>query len=363
MLHRQQTKAARTAILLEDEHGGPCLKNRHTNLKEPTMSDEQPKLDALRTEAEARINREPISLANPQEGEILLHRLLHELEVHQIELKMQNDELRLAQIAMEESRDRYADLYDFAPIGYLTLSSEGMISEINLTASDMLGVVRKKLLARRFSQFVVESDRERWYLHFSSVLKHDQRQHCVLEFLREGGSPFHAKVYSIRVAISAPPEGIEKSPESSTERNTAYSVRIALTDTTEQMQAISVIQEAREFAESIVDTVPEPLVVLDSALKVVSVNRAFCEYFHVTPEETVGCQLHELGNLQWDIPELRESLTGILPHNRAIEGFKVVRDFPGVGKRKLLLNARRIVGRTGESQAILLTINDVTALE
>ena len=327
------------------------------------MSDEQPKLDALRTEAEARINREPISLANPQEGEILLHRLLHELEVHQIELKMQNDELRLAQIAMEESRDRYADLYDFAPIGYLTLSSEGMISEINLTASDMLGVVRKKLLARRFSQFVVESDRERWYLHFSSVLKHDQRQHCVLEFLREGGSPFHAKLYSIRVAIPAPPEEIEKSPDASVERDVAYSVRIALTDTTEQMQAISVIQEAREFAESIVDTVPEPLIVLDSALKVVSVNRAFCEYFRVTPEETVGRQIHELCNHQLDIPELRESLTGILSHNRAIHGFKVERDFPGIGKRKLLLNARRIAGKTGEPQAILLTINDTTAPE
>ena len=81
------------------------------------MSDKQAKPDALRTEAESRILREPITLANPQEGEELLHKLLHELQVHQIELKMQNDELRLAQIAMEESRDRYVDLYDFAPIG------------------------------------------------------------------------------------------------------------------------------------------------------------------------------------------------------------------------------------------------------
>jgi two-component system CheB/CheR fusion protein len=103
--------------------------------------------------------------------------------------------------------------------------------------------------------------------------------------------------------------------------------------------------------------------VLDSTLKVVSVNRAYYKYFRVTPEETVGRQIHELGDRQWDIPELRESLSGILPHNRALEGFKVERDFPGIGKRKLLLNARRIVGKTGKSQAILLTLKDGTALE
>jgi PAS domain S-box-containing protein len=209
----------------------------------------------------------------------------------------------------------------------------------------------------------VESGRERWYSHFSSVLKHDQQQHCVLEFQREGGLHFHAKVNSIRVAIPASHEGNGKSPDASAENGAAYSVRVALTDTTEQIQAISAIQEAREFAESIVDTLPEPLVVLDSALKVVTVNRAFCKYFRVTPEETMGRQIHELGSRQWDIPELKESLTGILPHNRAIEGFKVERDFPVIGKRKLLLNARRISGKTGETQTILLTINDVTAPE
>jgi two-component system CheB/CheR fusion protein len=165
------------------------------------------------------------------------------------------------------------------------------------------------------------------------------------------------------VAIPANSEGTGKSPDASREDDAAYSVRIALTDTTEQIQAISAIQDAREFAESIVDTLPEPLVVLDSALKVVSVNRAFYQYFRVTPEETVGRQIHELGNRQWDIPELRESLANILPHNRAIEGFEVDHDFPVIGKRKLLLDARRITGRTGETQTILLTINDVTALE
>jgi PAS domain S-box-containing protein len=264
---------------------------------------------------------------------------------------------------MEESRDRYVDLYDFAPIGYLTLNREGMISEINLTASDMLGIVRKKLLARRFSQFVVASDRDRWYRHFSSVLKHDQRQHCELEFLRADGSQFSAKVYSSRVAIPAASEEIEKSPDPSANNQAAYAVRIALIDTIGQIQAISAVLEAREFAESIVNTLPEPLVVLDNELKVVSANCAFYKHFHTTSSETLGRPLDELGNRQWDIAELRKSLTDILLHNHEIEAFEVERDFPLIGKRKLLLNVRGIAGKAGELKGILLSINDVTASE
>src|SRR5512141_326861 len=105
------------------------------------MRDKNAVKDTLRTEAEAKVARAPIALVNPQPSEELLQKLLHELQVHEVELKMQNDELRQAQIAMEESRDRYVDLYDFAPIGFITLSREGVIDEINLTASDMLAVV------------------------------------------------------------------------------------------------------------------------------------------------------------------------------------------------------------------------------
>ena len=188
------------------------------------MGDKNSDQDLLRAEAEANIARKSISLVNPQPGEELLHRLLHELQVHQIELKTQNDELRQAQIAMEESRDRYADLYDFAPIGYLTLSPEGMIIEINLTASDMLGIVRSKLLKRRFTQFVAKEDRDRWYLHFASVLKHEQRQRCELAFQRADGSSFYAQLHSQKSRCSRSSNLLDKSlsPQSAT------SVRIAL---------------------------------------------------------------------------------------------------------------------------------------
>ncbi len=80
--------------------------------------------------------------------------LLHELQVHQIELEMQNEQLRQAQVALEESRDRHVDLYEFSPVGYLNLDHEGLINEINLTAATILKVERNRLPYRRFVQFV-----------------------------------------------------------------------------------------------------------------------------------------------------------------------------------------------------------------
>ena len=101
----------------------------------------------LRAEAEAMVGiYRRMRTAKP--AEIMLHELL----VHKVELEMQNEELRRAYNALEEARDRYIDLYEFAPVGYITINREGLISEINLTGSALLGVDRTKLINRRFSK-------------------------------------------------------------------------------------------------------------------------------------------------------------------------------------------------------------------
>lgn len=126
-------------------------------------------------------------------------KLLQELRTHQAELEMQNDELRRTQLAMKESRDRYAELYDFAPVGYLTLSSKGTISEINLTAADLLGIERSKLLKCRFARFVAPRDGDRWHLYFRNILQHDSRQPCELSLRHAGGFTFNTLVNCLRV--------------------------------------------------------------------------------------------------------------------------------------------------------------------
>jgi two-component system, cell cycle sensor histidine kinase and response regulator CckA len=125
-------------------------------------------------------------------------------------------------------------------------------------------------------------------------------------------------------------------------------------------QAEIAIQDSHEYAEDIVQSIRESLVILDSDLTVVYANRSFYEKFKVTKEETEGHSLWDLGNHQWNIPELREMLERILKENNAFENFEVEHHFHSLGPKIMLLNARRLFMKAKDSQLILLTIEDVT---
>ncbi len=141
--------------------------------------------------------------------------------------------------------------------------------------------------------------------------------------------------------------------------NVIDGVVLTFTDITKRIQAETAMKDARELSESIVNTVREPLVVLDAKCKIISASRSFYENFKVEEADTVGRQLYELGNRQWDIPKLRELLETELPSKQIVEGFEVEHDFPVIGKRKMLLNARRINGKADGAQLILLAIEQV----
>jgi two-component system CheB/CheR fusion protein len=136
-------------------------------------------------------------------------------------------------------------------------------------------------------------------------------------------------------------------------------VVLTFTNITEHTRALA-IQEARLLAEAIVDTVREPLIVLNSRLEVVTVSQSFYQSFQMTAEETVGQSIFELGNGQWDIPALHDLLKAVLPNNQAFDNYRVEHDFPGIGHRKLLLNARCIISHTSDPKLILLAMDDVT---
>ncbi|MFZ1980078.1 MAG: PAS domain S-box protein [Smithella sp.] len=122
------------------------------------------------------------------------------------------------------------------------------------------------------------------------------------------------------------------------------------------------IQElnALRYSEGIINTVREPLIVLDQDLRVVTANRSFYDVFKVNPEETVGQFIYDLGNKQWDIPELRELLETILPKKTTFDNYEVEHDFATIGKRIMLLNARQIKRALGKERIILLAIEDIT---
>jgi len=137
-------------------------------------------------------------------------------------------------------------------------------------------------------------------------------------------------------------------------------VVLVFRDQSAERAAQRAVQHARAFAESIIATVREPLAVLDAELRVVSANRALYRFFEATPAETEGCLIYELGSRQWDIPDLRRLLEDILPQHSHFDDYAVTLDFERIGKRTMLLNARRVHSDDDEAQLILLAMEDIT---
>ena len=120
--------------------------------------------------------------------------LVHELRVHQIELEMQNEELRRIQGELEKTRDKYSHLYDFAPTGYFTLSEKGIIEEANLTISSMLGIDRSALIGKPFTHFVLKDDQDIYYKKKQRLMETEAPQICELRFAKTDGEPFYARL-------------------------------------------------------------------------------------------------------------------------------------------------------------------------
>ena len=140
--------------------------------------------------------------------------------------------------------------------------------------------------------------------------------------------------------------------------NVIDGVVITFIDISEQKQVQEELRQANLYARAVVDTVREPLVVLDGDLRVQSANQSFYDFFQVTAQQTEGQLVHELGDQPWDIAELRELLERILREDAVFNDFEVECEFSTIGKRKMLLNARRIPGEGGRPPLILLAMED-----
>ncbi len=133
---------------------------------------------------------EDLEVLSPEET----RQTLHDLRVHQIELMMQNEELRRAQAELDAARARYFDLYDLAPVGYVTLSEQGLILEANLTAATLLGVARSDLVKRPITRFILREDHDIYYLHRKQLFATGAPQVCELRLRRVDDSHFWARI-------------------------------------------------------------------------------------------------------------------------------------------------------------------------
>ena len=158
----------------------------------------------LRLAAEAKLSLSRGTALKPQRKTPV--EIIHDLQVHQLELEIQNEELNRAHAALEESRDRYLDLYDFSPLGYFTITHDGRILEANLTGAALLGVPRAQLLQHPMWRFVAFGDRDRWRLHVAATLRSaasssglGEVQSCELQLQPKNGATLHVRLDSIRL--------------------------------------------------------------------------------------------------------------------------------------------------------------------
>jgi PAS domain S-box-containing protein len=186
----------------------------------------------LRNRAEKSLRKRSADVGKSPDNDV--QKLIQELRVHQIELEMQNEELRKAQVELAESRDRYFGLYDFAPVGYFTLDENGLIVEINLVGADMLGFERASLIKKGFSRFVAPGSQDAFYAHRKQVFETGSKQFSELELKRKNGQFFYAQLQSVAV------EGNE---------GNAIQLRTAVVDITERKRAEVALVEAHSQLE------------------------------------------------------------------------------------------------------------------
>jgi len=170
-----------------------------------TLSNEgrsSPELQ-LRQQAEARLSKreklqpEPLDLESSR-------RLLRELRIHQVELEIQNEELRRSREELEASRNRYEALYNFAPVGYLTISEAGLIIESNLTAAALLREEDGTLVGQPMSRYILPDDQDVYYHHRAAIINTHERQSCKLRLLRKDNPPFWARLETVPTGESGP---------------------------------------------------------------------------------------------------------------------------------------------------------------
>ena len=135
---------------------------------------------------------------------------------------------------------------------------------------------------------------------------------------------------------------------------------IVLVDIDAFKGSLEALKESRDYAESIIETIWEPLIVLDDQLRVKTANRSFYNTFRVAPEETKGSSIFDLGKGQWEIPKLRTMLESLIPQNGRFQDFEVENEFPRIGRRTMLLNARVIFWEKTRTQMVLLAMQDIT---
>ncbi len=269
--------------------------------KEPASPAQM--LTQLRKKVEDIPSQESEDFGKLSESQI--SNMVHELHTHRIELELQNEELRQAWEELAVSRDLYTDLYDRAPVGYLTITAKGIIEKANLTAAEMLNTPRKFLLGQRLTDFIVSDDQDIYYRCRSSLLKKKVKQCCEVRIQRKGGEIFWARLDDI--LIENPGEDV--------------SIRTVLNDINNEKQAVLALHQAHDELE---------VKVQQRTLELAKANVSLQD--EILEHKRVSCAVEGYAQRQEIINNLLQlSLENLSLEERLSRCIEKIITFPGLG--------------------------------
>ncbi len=250
---------------IKKEKGQPTEAAKQRRRAEEQLSTTEPESRPPRTEGESQ-------------------RLLHELEVHQVELEMQNAELRQARDDAETASEKYSDLYDFAPVGYFTLDRDGVNIGSNLTGASLLGIERARLIGRRFGPFVSVEARPDFSAFLGKVFANRHKEACEVALMREGKRPFHLQIEAVAV-------------------NSGEECRLAVIDITARREAEEDLQASERRYSSLFNNRHVAMLLIDPETgRILNANPAACSFYGHSSEQFASLGICDINTLsQQDI--------------------------------------------------------------
>lgn len=268
------------------------------------------------------------------------HKLLHELQVLRIELELQNVELLQARAELETLLEKYTDIYDFAPVAYLTLNRQGVIRDVNHTGSELLGIERSRLRGRSFDYFVADGDRPAFSAFLAKVFSNPAKVSCELSLLKAGNSSFDTQIEAVAVP-------------------SAEECRVAVIDISERRR----MEELQQY-RSVVEDQTEIICRCNADRTLTFANNAYYRFFGKTRDELLGSTWHPVVFAD-DLPMVKEQLSTLSPsipvvviENRVYAGTGEVRWVQFVNRGFFDAN-----GRLMEIQATARDITDRKEVE
>jgi chemotaxis family two-component system sensor kinase Cph1 len=322
------------------------------------MDNEKTIDDKLRKKAEKVLQSQSNPLKYNSED---VDEIIYELSVHQIELEMQNEELQAAQLNLEDSRHKYFDLYNFAPVGYFTLDADGIILDVNLTGASLLGVERLNLLKKAFIQYIEYDCRKKFHDHIVNVLQIGQELSVNIKLLKRNGSFYahletvkvlnnHGNFKEFRMTVSDINE-LKNTEESLKEIK--HNLELKVDERTQELKS------ANEYNRSLIEASLDPLVTIGPDGKITDVNNSTEKFTGRTRNELIGTDFSDYFT---EPKKAREGYQKVFK-----EGF--VLDYPLEIKNKngfstsVLYNASVYKNEFKEVKGVFATARDITGMK